>query len=205
MGSAPTPPYPLDASAHHHAYLLADADEPWHGWSIGRWLASFASVKLTSLAESANAASVWLAIRRGTTSVMSAAEVDSAIGLELTVELPDAARTNLATLTKPLIDGTIAAFHTHDERASIDIVAERLEAQTGVPAAEVRRLLDRNEAAILGPRRLLWPWRDGVQWNPADDRCAAFRIRRVARAAGSRENHAIRVRGSIFELAPRSL
>ena len=126
------------------------------------------------------------------------------IGLEPTVELPSDARANLASFAKPLIDGTIAAFHAHDDLVSLDLVAGRIEEQIGVPAAEISSLLSRTETAILGSRRLLWKWREGVQWNPADDRCSAFRIRRLTRAETDRDNRTIRIRGSLVELAPRS-
>ena len=134
---------------------------------------------------------------------MSGVDAASALGLELNVELPAGNRVNLATITKPLIDGTIAAFHAHDDLATLSVVSERLQARLGVSSAEIRSLLGRNEAAILGSRRLVWPWREGVQWNPADDRCAALRITRVSRPPASREDRTARIRGSIFELAPR--
>jgi hypothetical protein len=31
--------------------------------------------------------------------------------------------------------------------------------------------------AVIGPRQLLWPRAQGVQWNPADDRCLALELR----------------------------
>jgi hypothetical protein len=204
MGPVPDPPSPLVSAAHHYGYAIAESDQPWQAWSIIRRLASFESVELTSLADAARPASVWLAIRRGTTSVLSATDADSAIGLELTVKLPASSRTNLATMTKPLLDGTIAAFHVHEDPGSLDVVSERLHPRLDARATEIRSLLGRNEAAILGSRRLLWPWREGVQWNPADDRCAAFRIRRVSRTATSPADRAVRISGSIFELARRS-
>jgi hypothetical protein len=32
------------------------------------------------------------------------------------------------------------------------------------------------ESAVLGRQRLLWRWRNGVQWNPADDLCVAAEV-----------------------------
>lgn len=202
LGPVPPPARPLEGSAHHYAYTIMERDMPWRAWSTVRRLASFESQEVRSPTEVARPASVWLATRRGDTSVHAAANDSSAIGLELTVELPQGARVNLAALAKPLIDGTVAGFHEHDDSASLDLVASRVGAQISVPAEEVRALLNRNAAGILGSRRLLWPWREGIQWNPADDRCWAVRIGRESRVATDRDG-GVRIRGSLVELAPR--
>ena len=203
LGSVPPSPRPLEGSAHHYAYAIMERDTPWRAWSTVRLLASFESEEVRSQTEVARPASVWLAARRGITSVHAAANDSSPIGLELTVELPQGARVNLAALAKPLIDGTVAGFHEHDDSASLDLVASRISAQISVPAEEVRSLLSGNAAGILGPRRLLWPWRDGIQWNPADDRCSAVRIRRESHDATDRDG-GVRIRGSLVEIAPAS-
>jgi hypothetical protein len=119
------------------------------------------------------------------------------------LETPADLRVNLAEITKPLVDGVIAAFHIHDDPASLDLVASRVAAGLGASVDEVRGLLHENRTAILGARRLLWPRGDGVQWNPADDRCLAFRIRRVATAAESVHSDGLRLHGSLVEIEPR--
>ena len=199
LGPVPPPPRPLEGSAHHYVYAIVEREMPWRSWSTIQRLASFESEDVRSQAEIARPASVWLATRRGDTKVHGTANDSSPIGLELTVELPQGARVNLAALAKPLIDGTIAGFHEHDDSASLDLVASRVGAQISAPAEEVRLLLSRNAAGILGSRRLLWPWRDGVQWNPADDRCLAVRIRHEPRDAP--DGGGIRIRGSLVEIA----
>ena len=116
--------------------------------------------------------------------------------------MPADLRVNLAAITKPLVDGVIAAFHAHDDPASLDLVASRVAAELGASVDEIRALLLEDRTAILGARRLLWPWRDGVQWNPADDRCLAFRIRRVAKATTTHSD-GLRLKGSLVEIEPR--
>ena len=202
-GPVPPPPRAQVGLAHHYAYAIMERDTPWRAWSTVRLLASFESEEVRSQTEIVRPASVWLATRRGDTKVHAAANDSSPIGLELRVELPHGARVNLAALAKPLIDGIVAGFHEHDDSASLDLVASRVGAQISVPAEEVRSLLSRNAAGILGSRRLLWPWRDGVQWNPADDRCLAVRIRRESRDATDREG-GVRIRGALVEIASES-
>lgn len=65
------------------------------------------------------------------------------------------------------------------------VVADRVAATLGLDAGEVADRLTSGAGAVLGPQNLLWPWRAGVQWNPADDRCVAatLRVRRGTDAA----------------------
>ncbi len=201
MWPIPAPPRPLEGAAHHYAYAIAQRAAAWRAWSVVRQLVSSDSDEIGSMAEAARPASVWFAVRRGHTSIFSGTGDSSRIGLELTVELPPNAHPNLARLTKPLIDGTLTALHAHDDPAAVDLVSRRISARIGVPASDVRSLLSSNEAAILGSRRLVWPWRESVQWNPADDRCVAFRIQRVDREETDRIG-GVRIRGSVFEIEP---
>jgi hypothetical protein len=198
----PIPPRPLEGAAHHYGYAITEPDRPWQAWSIAQPIAAFESEEIATLADATRPSSVWLAVRRGTTR-LARRDASSAFGLELELVMPSTIRTNLAALAKPLIDGVISAFHTHDHPASLDVVAGRVAARVGAPVSEVRTLLTDSEAAILGSRRLLWPWRDGVQWNPADDRCMAFRIR-VASDAGKGGVPSLRIRGSLLGIVPTS-
>ena len=93
-----------------------------------------------------------------------------------------------AKIIKPLVDGVIAALHTHDGTALAD-VSDRLRAQLpgsdasdiaqlpGSDASDIAQRLVDDDAAVLGPRRLVWPRASGVQWNPADDLCVALELR----------------------------
>jgi hypothetical protein len=82
-------------------------------------------------------------------------------------------------LVKILVDGVICALHTHDG-TQLELVAERLGTRLSVPAADLAGLLSGNPSGVLGARRLLWPFRDFVQWNPADDAIIHLRIATMA-------------------------
>ena len=77
-------------------------------------------------------------------------------------------------MIKVLVDGVVSALHRHDG-SQLELLAARLSGRLAVPADHVARLLTGN-AAVLGTRRLLWPYREFVQWNPADDAIASLRV-----------------------------
>lgn len=203
LGPVPGPPAELAGAHHYHRYEIVASQDPWRGWSAVRPLASFGPLDLEPSGRVIRPAPVWYALRRSGTRVSSPAVDPSRFGLDLVLETSAHLRVNLASIAKPFVDGVIAAFHTHDHSPSLDLVASRVSAQLGVSVAEIRGHLRDDRTAILGARTLLWPWRDGVQWNPADDRCLALRIRRVARAAVAAHSAGVRLVGSLVEIEPR--
>ena len=201
-GPVVDPPVETAQARHNYRFEVMPIDTPWRCWSAVRPLASFGPVDLGPPAHAQDRSWVWYAVRRSGTEVPQPMSPPSAFGLELVLEVPAGVSVNLASIAKPLIDGVVAAFHSHDHSTSADVVAHRVAVQLGIPIEEVRLLLGHNRTAILGPRRLLWARLDTVQWNPADDLCAAFRIRRVTRAAAPGDLATWRLRGSLVEIEP---
>jgi hypothetical protein len=199
-GTVPNLPPDLVEARHHYRYEMVAADAPWRRWKAIRPLASFGPIDVGTSAQISRAASIWYAVRRGGAQASHPSDLPAVFGIDLVLEAPAAISVNLAALAKPLLDGVAAAFHVHDDPASLNVVASRVAADLGVPADGVRSLLGENNAAILGARRLIWPRGDGVQWNPADDLCAAFRLRRVTRVATRGDLGGFRLRGSIVEI-----
>lgn len=71
-------------------------------------------------------------------------------------------------MVKVLVDGVVSPLHTHDG-THLEVVADRLSERLHVSPAELAALLTHNPAGVLGARRLPWPFRRSVRWNPADD------------------------------------
>lgn len=72
-------------------------------------------------------------------------------------------RTLPAGIMKPLLDGIVCAFHG---RNSIDNILNII-----TQDAFDKMVVDaENSIALLGERNYLQPYRDGVKWNPADER-----------------------------------
>ena len=81
---------------------------------------------------------------------------------------------HVASVVKSMVDGIISALHTERSR---DRKAEvRLATKLGVDVDTVTSFLGRTEFAVLGERNLLRAYRNGVKWNPADERCTEIAI-----------------------------
>jgi hypothetical protein len=101
------------------------------------------------------------------------------------ITAPAAASLVATNLLKPLSDGVVCAFHRHNGQDE-DEIGRRLTARLPTERGAVRTFLNDEATAVLGTRRLLWPYRDSVQWNPADDLCVAAELR-VRPAAGKKK------------------
>lgn len=201
LGPVPTTPAGAGTAHHYYRYETMPVGTPWEGWSAASLLASFGPVDLGPLAAASRPSRVWFAVRQGFANIFDSDGIPAAFGLDLVLDAPANLPINLATIAKPLIDGVVAAFHAHDDLATLALVAGRVAASLDVPLEEICSLLTEDRVAVLGRRRLLWPWRQGVQWNPADDLCAAFRIR-VRRLVETGGPHTLQLAGSLFEIRP---
>lgn len=81
-------------------------------------------------------------------------------------------RSAMASL-KPMLDGLISALHVHNGSNRDHIV--RALSHVGPPSKNWALLTDPRDA-VLGERRLIRPHGAGIAWNPADERCSAFRV-----------------------------
>lgn len=155
---------------HYHRYALAPRHPCYEHWRSGRLLARFDHVRIDQIAKPGP---IFVAIRRSAEPPLLPSTTPIRFGIALTLEGP---RTEgLSGLIKPLLDGVICAYHHHDGR-DLDNVAERLHRAGLGPARTLSSQLQDERWQVLGSRRLVKPFRDGVQWNPADDACLAADI-----------------------------
>lgn len=145
---------------HHHAYWLAEPQ----GLVKGRLLARFS----TPVPAAPAVHSYWWAVKQAGADVFSISP-GRPFGLRLRVPK----NFNVSGQLKPLLDGVIAAFQQHRGRAVEAILAGRL----GVQPDRVAAFLAEQRTAVLGQADLVWPWGDGLQWNPCDHLCEAVDLR----------------------------
>jgi hypothetical protein len=152
---------------HHLAYRMAPLlPDPAPGAE------PLATVKF-GLDQWPNKPSTWWVATRPHLNTPDAPHHDGEFGLDIQLSGPDLTGTRITGLIKPMLDGLVAALHAHDG-SHRDLLAPRL-AQLGDPHT-IWPLLCNPDAAVLGVRTLVRPYRSSVAWNPADERCAGFRI-----------------------------
>lgn len=169
----PPPPRPLSASAlHYQSYRSATRRDEFLGWKRRQRLAAW-TVACEPLRPLPSASSIWLHMKSGACETSAGRnEKPSWFGMSVTISLPRRTVLNLAEVIKPVFDGIVAALHSHDG-TMLEEVSHRLGEKLGVEAKQIAQELLDESRAVLGKRKLVHPWRDVVQWNPADDRVVA--------------------------------
>lgn len=74
-----------------------------------------------------------------------------------------------------MLDGIIAAFHGYCGEKLIE-VSRRLSSVLPDKTEEIAAMLLDEKTNVLGSRCLVHPFRDFVQWNPADDKCVVIKL-----------------------------
>lgn len=154
----------MTSDTRHH--LTYQVDELPRIWDAGPLLASIRTITPTEPSTPA----AWWAVTRPAVVHRSPAIHDGLFTVDATLS---GNWRSVATLVKSMLDGVVSALHAHDGSAK-DALLARLDFE-GDPSRTWERLTDRS-AALLGTRPLVRPYRDRIAWNPADERCSAFRI-----------------------------
>lgn len=171
----PAPLRPTDRPAlHYHHYASVAKETDFEHWiptkTLVRWSARMRTRFVTTLSSPAH---IWYWMKCGSIELISRPyQVPTQFGLSMTICAPSGSLSSLVALLKPLLDGAVAAFHQHDGTMQAEVTS-RLARVLGVRTQDVVAYLSDNTTAVLGRRRLLWPWRNSIQWNPADDCCVA--------------------------------
>lgn len=178
--AGPPPPPPESAGIsmpHHHRYQLHP--EQRTRAPTGRVVAEWHDVPFRlPLAVEA----VWYALRTSPSLQVREGGEGAHLGLDVEIGRPVSDQRALLGLIKVLVDWLVSALHAHDGR-DVDVVTERLGSRIGVEASVLSDLLLDDQLAVLGTRRLLWPYRQFVQWNPADDAIVDLRLTTTPAAA----------------------
>lgn len=133
---------------------------------------TLATLEATVARWPSSAGAWWTLLRPGAERVASDTH-EAQFCVDVTLTGPDLRGTRVAGMVKSLLDGAISALHAHDGSGRT-VLLERLRA-LGEPEHAWQQLVN-VETAVLGRRTLVRPYRDGVAWNPADDRCTSFRF-----------------------------
>lgn len=89
------------------------------------------------------------------------------------VEVPGRAKP--VYVIKPLLDPIVSAFHT-DPRPADPQLFGLVASQVGLESARVAEMLRDERFNVIGMRKIVNRYRDGVKWSPADERCVAAEV-----------------------------
>jgi hypothetical protein len=162
-----------------YQYWLTSPDSSLSHWRLVRRLASFTAADLDVFPSTKRLEKVWLAIHHAKAETAETAGQPVALterfAVLLTLSHPGTKSAGAnPELVKALIDGTVAAFQAHGDRASAAEIAARLAVTTGQSTGLIKQALLDDRRAVLGITDSLVHLRGtGVQWNPADHLCVA--------------------------------
>jgi hypothetical protein len=176
-------------AAHHYRYEVTGEAHPRH-WQSTRVVAAWSDV---ALATPLTPAGVWWSMCRSS-SVDALSTSDAVpLGIKVRVGSPAPAR-SLIQVMKVVLDGVISAFHAHSGSDGDEATA-RLTVALDQRDVSVRAALRNTDRNVLGERMLLWPFRIGLQWNPADDRLVSIQLEAV-------DADRLTVTGELYEAVP---
>jgi hypothetical protein len=163
----PVCPAQLAGRAEHHCLYVADCDGSFVSWRVTAPAASFGG---QAPKRADKVADWWWPTRLSIRNVVGSDLAGQRFGLH--IRMGPTSR-SLIGLLKPMLDGIVAALHRDPTPDALAV--SRVAAHLAVSSEAVDVNLDPSHAP-LGQRRLLWPYRDGVQWNPADEMCVACHV-----------------------------
>lgn len=186
-----------------YRYALAPRDGGFTDWEQGRTVASFDWTDLGKLRREKVQAQVWLALARrrsGQPEPRLVAGTPFAVKMKIRPPHANSPGPN-ADLVKGLVDGVVSAHQAHTDRSTSGEAAARLAQFLPADPDEIETLLLDDRWAVLGAvPRLVYLRGAAVQWNPADDWCAAGEL---LTAAPEPTGTGWAISGQIVELSRR--
>jgi hypothetical protein len=184
----PACPHPLSGPAlHHHSYMTA-CEPGFNHWDVEGVLA-YGTASMPSRSD--KPADWWWRVRLGSRTESGSLPLGQPFGLRVQLCSPS---TSIAATLKPMLDGLIASLQS-DPAPSNEAVARLADHLKVEPAVVQAHLTSRGP--LEGRAPLVRDYREGLQWNPVDDLCAASTVEHIS-AGGTRE-----IRWELLDLAPR--
>lgn len=141
-------------------------------WKKDKPLVSWSNVNIDILKTDLKPFFFWLKMKKCKIDVYNNYTNEGFLGISINIKVPKAPEKhnnfNFVTILKPMIDGIMSSFHTHNGK-DIDEIANRLSKKSYLSPKNIKQLLMQNEKAVLGQKDLIRLWGNSVQWNPSDD------------------------------------
>lgn len=168
------PPSPQGmAMFPHYQFYTTDSTLMANHWSNGIVLAEFSSKSYSSSVRLDRADYFWLMIKKGDFKLITNTTIPTYFGLKLIIHSEISVQRKLIPILKPMLDGIVAALQAHD--GSNPVFAKSPAERLGITESDIWEMLMDDKMAMLGKTSLL-VMRNGVQWNPSDDRLVRVEI-----------------------------
>lgn len=161
---------------HYQRYELKTKDQPSLGWTMKNTLASWDNIVFDKLVTSIKPHVFWRLFKENQVFVFGDDVYDGYYGIELELTMPKDNAINSAAVAKPLLDGIISAFHSYDGDQLAEVTRRLGTIFTDIAHDYISKLIIDKKLAVLGNRRVLHPYQNFVQWNPADDKCVVIKL-----------------------------
>lgn len=159
----------LKSPNHYQGYFIMNKDQLSPFWKKRQTIASWSNVPCPPLKVSTKAEKIWEVMKKVDIQLKRPQSVKR-FGMSVDIKAPEGTKTNLSSLVKPLLDGIISSFHSHEvikSNETVDILSNRI----GVDQSKIKEWLYDSINDVLGKRNLVYLFRNNIKWNPADDLC----------------------------------
>ena len=116
----------------------------------------------------------WLPFKQSNSIKTNCVNYSGEFGLSIKIDKPKNAVLNIINIQKPLLDGIISVFHEATQVAK-DII-EYIASKTYYSVEEIESFVSNNKIAVLPQRDIIQKYREGIKWNPQDEKCTDVRI-----------------------------
>lgn len=162
--------------SHYQKYEFKTKNQQLLNWTIKNDLVSWDNLVFDKLVTSVKPHVFWRLFKESQVSVFVDDGYDGYYGIELELTMPKDSDVNFAAVVKPLLDGIISAFHSYDGDQLAEITGRLGAVFTDVDHDYISEMMIDKKQSVLGNRCVLYPYRNFVQWNPADDKCVVITL-----------------------------
>jgi hypothetical protein len=153
-----------------HEYCLIDLFPEPSGDIIAEW----SNIIIEKPTTSKKPLDYWLPIKQSTNFKTYFTNYCGEFGLNIEIGTPKNEVINIINIQKPLLDGLISVFHkaTNVSKEAIEYMATK----TNHSIEEIQCIINNNKVTVLPQRDIIQKYREGIKWNPQDEKCTDVRI-----------------------------
>ncbi len=152
---------------YYHQYETLEDNPQRRYWNMEKRVAKWHDVSCQKISSNMKPHQVWYDMKKGAVEIDNKCGISPFYGIKVEIKAPINTKTNLAAVVKPLLDGIICSFHSHNGEQIDEVVNRLLNKVDENPEVLKAMLLDNNNV-VLGKNRLIYPYRNYVKWNPDD-------------------------------------